>query len=140
MPSVIAIAVLWGAFAGSHLVLSGETLRPRLVARFGLQPFLGVYSLVAAGDVHRARLGFLHAQARGTAPVADGGAAGVRVRAQLRADGDRDGAAAVLGAAGLDGAEQHADGGTGAGARARPRHASPDAERLRALRRRALSW
>ncbi len=47
MPSVIAIAVLWGAFAGSHLVLSGETLRPRLVARFGLQPFLGVYSLVA---------------------------------------------------------------------------------------------
>jgi uncharacterized membrane protein len=47
MSAAMTIAVLWGAFAGSHLLLSGSALRPRLVGRLGLQPFLGLYSLVA---------------------------------------------------------------------------------------------
>lgn len=43
----LAILLLWIGFAGSHLALSSLRLRPRLVAGFGDQPFLGVYSLVA---------------------------------------------------------------------------------------------
>jgi len=40
---------LWLGFAGTHLVLSSSRLRPALVARLGLQPFLGLYSVVALG-------------------------------------------------------------------------------------------
>src|SRR4051812_11527998 len=47
MTASATIGVLWLAFAGSHLVLSSRNVRPWLVARFGLQPFLGLYSLVA---------------------------------------------------------------------------------------------
>jgi uncharacterized membrane protein len=43
------LAVLWVAFAGSHLALSSARLRPVLVERLGLGPFLGVYSAVALG-------------------------------------------------------------------------------------------
>jgi uncharacterized membrane protein len=43
----IAIALLWAAFAGSHLGLSSLPVRSRLVARLGEPPFLGLYSLVA---------------------------------------------------------------------------------------------
>jgi uncharacterized membrane protein len=41
------IALLWIAFGASHMVLSSVRLRPRIVARLGERPFLGVYSLVA---------------------------------------------------------------------------------------------
>lgn len=47
MTAPAEIALLWAAFAGSHLVLSGDRVRAGLVARFGLQPFLGIYSLGA---------------------------------------------------------------------------------------------
>jgi uncharacterized membrane protein len=47
MSATATIGVLWLAFAGSHLVLSARDVRAWLVARFGLQPFLGLYSLVA---------------------------------------------------------------------------------------------
>lgn len=41
------IAALWLAFAASHMGLSSQRLRPRLVARLGESGFLGFYSLVA---------------------------------------------------------------------------------------------
>lgn len=44
---VAAIVAWWLAFAGAHLVLSSQKLRPILVAKLGQGPFLGVYSLVA---------------------------------------------------------------------------------------------
>ncbi len=37
----------WLLFGGAHLVLSSTKVRPKLVARLGERPFLGVYSLVA---------------------------------------------------------------------------------------------
>ncbi len=37
----------WLAFAGTHLVLSSLPVRQQLVARFGEQPFRGLYSLLA---------------------------------------------------------------------------------------------
>jgi uncharacterized membrane protein len=43
----IAIALLWGGFAGSHLGLSSLPVRSRLVAKLGEPRFLGLYSLVA---------------------------------------------------------------------------------------------
>ena len=47
MQAVLWLALLWVAFAGSHMVLSSARLRPRLRARLGEQGFRGVYSLVA---------------------------------------------------------------------------------------------
>src|SRR6266850_7806793 len=44
---VVWLALLWAAFAGSHVLLSSTGLRPRLLARLGEQGFRGVYSLVA---------------------------------------------------------------------------------------------
>jgi uncharacterized membrane protein len=44
---VVAILGWWLAFAGSHLALSSQRLRPLLVARIGQGPFMGVYSIVA---------------------------------------------------------------------------------------------
>lgn len=45
----VGIAVLWLAFAATHMSLSSLGLRPRLVAKLGEQGFQGVYSLVALG-------------------------------------------------------------------------------------------
>jgi uncharacterized membrane protein len=47
MAPTLAIVALWLGFAGSHMLLSSRTLRPRLVARLGAGPFLGLYSAVA---------------------------------------------------------------------------------------------
>lgn len=47
MSATLAIVALWLGFAGSHMLLSSRTLRPRLVARLGERAFLGVYSLVS---------------------------------------------------------------------------------------------
>lgn len=47
MSVAICLALLWAAFAGSHLVLSSTRMRPVLRARLGEQGFRGVYSLVA---------------------------------------------------------------------------------------------
>jgi len=44
---VLALALLWLGFGGSHVLLSSVRLRPRLVSSLGALPFLGVYSLVA---------------------------------------------------------------------------------------------
>jgi uncharacterized membrane protein len=44
---VVAIAVLWIAFAVTHMGLSSPSLRPRLIERLGERGFQGVYSLVA---------------------------------------------------------------------------------------------
>ena len=41
------IALLWGAFTATHLGLASVRVEPRLRARLGDLPFLGVYSLVA---------------------------------------------------------------------------------------------
>jgi uncharacterized membrane protein len=41
------IAGLWGLFALSHMVLSSDWLRPKLVARVGQNAFLVAYSLLA---------------------------------------------------------------------------------------------
>lgn len=45
MPSWLWLALLWAGFAGTHLVLSSASLRPRLMARLGDGPFRGLYSL-----------------------------------------------------------------------------------------------
>ena len=41
------IALLWAAFAATHLGLSSVRVEPKLRARLGDGPFLGLYSLVA---------------------------------------------------------------------------------------------
>jgi uncharacterized membrane protein len=45
VPSWLLIGVLWAGFAITHLVLSSQSLRPRLIARLGPDAFRGVYSL-----------------------------------------------------------------------------------------------
>ena len=47
MEQTFTIVGLWALFGASHMVLSSRGLRPRLVARLGAGPFMGVYSLVA---------------------------------------------------------------------------------------------
>jgi len=47
MSPTIQIVLLWLAFAGSHLLLSSNALRPRIAGRIGEQPFQGLYSLVS---------------------------------------------------------------------------------------------
>jgi uncharacterized membrane protein len=47
MQVAFLLALLWAAFAGSHMLLSSARLRPRLRARLGEQGFLGLYSLIA---------------------------------------------------------------------------------------------
>ena len=42
-----AVLMWWGAFAGSHILLSSTPVRSRLVARIGEGPFAGAYSLIA---------------------------------------------------------------------------------------------
>jgi uncharacterized membrane protein len=44
---VVAIVVLWIAFAVTHMGLSSPSLRPALLERLGERGFQGVYSLVA---------------------------------------------------------------------------------------------
>jgi uncharacterized membrane protein len=41
------VALLWLAFAGTHLGLASRRVEPRLAARLGAQGYLGLYSLVA---------------------------------------------------------------------------------------------
>ena len=50
MSTALLIAVLWIAFAGSHMALSSRRVRPRIVAALGDERrFQGLYSLVALG-------------------------------------------------------------------------------------------
>jgi len=45
--AALAIAALWITFGATHMLLSSQALRPRLVGALGDRAFLGVYSLVA---------------------------------------------------------------------------------------------
>ena len=47
MQAALLIAALWIVFAASHMVMSANPVRPKLVASLGLPAFRGVYSLVA---------------------------------------------------------------------------------------------
>ena len=47
MSPAAQVALLWLAFAGTHLVLASRRVEPALVARLGRQGYLGFYSLVA---------------------------------------------------------------------------------------------
>lgn len=47
MGIALTIAGLWLLFGGSHMLLSSQRLRPRLVAALGERGFQGVYSLLA---------------------------------------------------------------------------------------------
>ncbi len=47
MKNILIIAVLWILFAVSHMVLSSQAVRPRLIARLGQLRFTIVYSVVA---------------------------------------------------------------------------------------------
>jgi uncharacterized membrane protein len=47
MGTTATILLLWAAFAASHMGLSGDRLRPRLVARLGERGFTALYSLLA---------------------------------------------------------------------------------------------
>ena len=47
MSASIVIAILWVLFAVTHMALSSQAWRPRFVATFGAQGFLGAYSLLA---------------------------------------------------------------------------------------------
>jgi uncharacterized membrane protein len=47
MAATALIAFLWLAFAATHMALSSQRLRPRLIAALGERPFQGLYSLIA---------------------------------------------------------------------------------------------
>jgi uncharacterized membrane protein len=47
MSAAFWIAFWWGAFAGTHMVLSSPRVRTRLIARLGDKAFLGLYTLIA---------------------------------------------------------------------------------------------
>ena len=47
MGTTATILLLWAAFAASHMGLSSDRLRPRLVARLGERGFTALYSLLA---------------------------------------------------------------------------------------------
>jgi len=47
MPIASEIALLWAAFTATHLGLASVRVEPRLRAKLGDAPFLGLYSLVA---------------------------------------------------------------------------------------------
>ena len=47
MKEAFVVLFWWLVFGGTHLLLSSASLRPKLIARLGDRPFLGVYSLVA---------------------------------------------------------------------------------------------
>lgn len=47
MPIWLQITLLWGAFAGSHMLLSHGAIRSCLLAKLGANGFMGVYSLLA---------------------------------------------------------------------------------------------
>jgi len=47
MGTTATILLLWAAFAASHMGLSSDRLRPRLVARLGARGFTGLYALLA---------------------------------------------------------------------------------------------
>ncbi len=47
MAEATAILLLWVLFGATHMGLSSQRLRPRLVTALGLRGFLGLYSLVA---------------------------------------------------------------------------------------------
>lgn len=47
MSAAFWIAFWWGAFAGTHIVLSSFTVRARVIARLGDKAFLALYSLIA---------------------------------------------------------------------------------------------
>jgi len=47
MSPAAQVALLWIAFAGTHLVLASSRVEPVLVARLGRNGYLGLYSLVA---------------------------------------------------------------------------------------------
>lgn len=47
MGAALVILFWWVLFAGTHIILSSSAVRPKLIARLGERPFLGVYSLVA---------------------------------------------------------------------------------------------
>jgi uncharacterized membrane protein len=49
MDPVAEIALWTGLFVGMHFLLSSEPVRTRLVGLVGIQPFRGIYSLVAIG-------------------------------------------------------------------------------------------
>jgi uncharacterized membrane protein len=47
MGTTATILLLWAAFAASHMGLSSDRARPRLVARLGERGFTAIYSLIA---------------------------------------------------------------------------------------------
>lgn len=47
MGAAFVLLFWWLLFGGTHIVLSSSAVRPKLIARLGERPFLGVYSLVA---------------------------------------------------------------------------------------------
>jgi uncharacterized membrane protein len=47
MEPVAAIALWSSIFVGAHLLISSQTVRPRLIGSIGAEPYRGVYSLVA---------------------------------------------------------------------------------------------
>jgi uncharacterized membrane protein len=47
MAAALGVALLWIAFAATHMGLASLRLRPRLVAALGERAYLGLYSLVA---------------------------------------------------------------------------------------------
>lgn len=48
MESILGVAILWLAFAGTHIGLGTRRIRAELVARLGEWGFLGLFSLVAS--------------------------------------------------------------------------------------------
>jgi uncharacterized membrane protein len=51
MHPTVAIAIWATLFVATHLVISSDSVRTRIIARVGEQPFRGIYSLVAIGTL-----------------------------------------------------------------------------------------
>ena len=46
--TALAVLLAWALFSGTHLALSTDPIRARLVARFGERGFVNLFSAVAA--------------------------------------------------------------------------------------------
>ena len=60
MDPVITIAIWAVLFVASHLLISSQSVRPRLIAAIGAQPYRGVYSLAAIGTLTPMIIEFAH--------------------------------------------------------------------------------
>ena len=60
MEPVIAVAIWSSLFVATHLLISSQAVRPRLIELIGAQPYRGIYSLAALGTLIPMIIVFAH--------------------------------------------------------------------------------